>query len=92
MLSLILCASLCQFDSEPLADNPANAFVVTREQNGAPALREQVAEQLGNAWRAKKQGSRVTFGDPEPRYSEDSPMARLANERDGSWPKLLIDW
>ncbi len=92
MFSLLLCASLWQFDTTVLADKPPKEFAITH-QEASPALRERVADQLGHAWQAKEPGTRLTFSEPAPRYAGESPLTRMLNDRDDGWEsRLQIEW
>ena len=55
MFSLLLCASLWQFDAPVPAGEPPKEFAITH-QEASPALRDRVADQLGHAWQAKEPG------------------------------------
>ncbi|MCX7130350.1 hypothetical protein [Aeromonas sp.] len=92
MFSLLLCASLWQFDVPVLAGEPLKEFAITH-QEATPALRDRVADQLGDAWQAKEPNARLTFSDPAPRYAGESPLTRMLNERDDGWEsRLQIEW
>ena len=47
MFSLLLCASLWQFDAPVPAGEPVKEFAITH-QEASPALRDRVADQLGH--------------------------------------------
>ncbi len=90
MFSLLLCASLWQFDVPVLADKPPKEFVITH-QEPSQTVRDRVADELGNAWQAKKPGAKFSLSEPGSRYSGDSPLTRMLNERDdGGVPTLTF--
>ncbi|MFQ1897798.1 hypothetical protein ACK36K_10735 [Aeromonas veronii] len=90
MFSLLLCASLWQFDAPVPAGEPPKEFAILH-QEASPALRERVADQLGHAWQAKKSGTKFSLSEPGSRYSGDSPLTRMANDRDnGGVPTLTF--
>ncbi|WP_429123859.1 hypothetical protein [Aeromonas allosaccharophila] len=92
MFSLLLCASLWQFDAPVPAGEPLKEFDITH-QEASPALRDRVADQLGHAWQAKEPGTRLTFREPAPRYAGESPLTRMLNDRDDGWEsRLQIEW
>ncbi|WP_240620044.1 hypothetical protein [Aeromonas jandaei] len=92
MLSLLLCASLWQFDAPVPAGEPLKEFEITH-QEASPALRDRVANQLGHAWQAKDPSTRLTFSEPAPRYAGESPLTRMLNDRDDGWEsRLQIEW
>ncbi|MBL0544985.1 hypothetical protein JD507_07055 [Aeromonas jandaei] len=92
MLSLLLCASLWQFDAPVPAGEPLKEFEITH-QEASPALRDRVADQLGHGWQAKDPGTRLTFSEPTPRYAGESPLTRMLNDRDDGWEsRLQIEW
>ena len=95
MLSLLLCTSLWQFDAPPLADDATLAapqpkeFAVTREQASLPAVRERIADQMGNAFLARKPPVTVTLGQPKPRYPKDALMADSLQGQSEGWDARL---
>lgn len=90
MFSLLLCASLWQFDAPVPAGEPPKEFAITH-QEASPALRDRVADQLGHAWQDKKSGTKFSLSEPGSRYSGDSPLTRMANDRDnGGVPTLTF--
>ncbi|MFM5166843.1 hypothetical protein ACEUAX_07185 [Aeromonas veronii] len=90
MFSLLLCASLWQFDTTVLADKPPKEFAITH-QEPSQTVRERVADQLGHAWQDKKSGTKFSLSEPGSRYSGDSPLTRMANDRDnGGVPTLAF--
>ncbi|WP_421192589.1 hypothetical protein [Aeromonas jandaei] len=92
MFSLLLCASLWQFDAPVPAGEPLKEFEITH-QEASPALRDRVADQLGHAWQAKDPVTRLTFSEPAPRYAGESPLTRMLNDRDDGWEsRLQIEW
>ena len=88
MLSLLLCASLWQFDAPVPAGEPLKEFEMPH-QEAAPTLREQVADQLGHAWQANEPGPIFTFSEPAPRYAGESPLTRMLNGREDGWESHL---
>ncbi len=97
MLSLLLCTSLWQFDTPPLADDAALAapqpkeFAVTREQTGSPAVRERVAEQMGRAFQARKPPESVTLEEKKSPYPQNSMLAdSTQGQGEGGGVRLLL--
>ncbi|MFB2865839.1 hypothetical protein [Aeromonas sp. MdU4] len=90
MLSLLLSASLWPFDAPLPAERFEKEFVITHEE-APPSLREQVASQLESSLLEQKPGARLSFSEPGSRYPENSPLARMLNERDdGSMAALTL--
>ncbi len=90
MFSLLLCASLWQFDVPVPAGEPLKEFEITH-QEASPALWERVADLLGHAWQAEKSTARLSLGEPGSRYPGDSPLGRMLNGRDkGGSPTLTF--
>ncbi|MDR7020656.1 hypothetical protein [Aeromonas salmonicida] len=95
MLSLLLCTALWQSDASTLADEAALAapqpkeFPVTRDQSGSPAVRERIANQMGNAFLARKPPATVTLGQPKPRYPKDALMADSLQGQSEGWDARL---
>lgn len=95
MLSLLLCTALWQSDASTLADEAAltapqpKEFAVTREQASLPAVRERIADQMGNAFLARKPPVTVTLGQPKPRYPKDALMADSLQGQSEGWDARL---
>ncbi|PTT50838.1 hypothetical protein [Aeromonas sp. HMWF014] len=95
MLSLLLCTALWQSDASTLVDEAALAapqpkeFPVTREQGGSPAVRERIADQMGNAFLARKPPVTVTLRQPDLRYPQDALLADSHQARSEVWDTEL---
>ncbi|MGL4249344.1 MAG: hypothetical protein ACRCR1_01590 [Aeromonas sp.] len=92
MLSLLLCASLWQFDAPRPLENPDKVFEVTRGDT-SPSVRDDVARRLELDWQNRAPQVRITFTEPEPRYADTSPLTRMLNDREDGWEsKLAVEW